>query len=201
MTQEKFEMIFDNEIMPFIQEIQDNNPRIKMKNMVLCKRDIFREYCKLNETFKEVVFSKDSLNLLDRHKVASCICGAFLRVSVFNKQELINEIKESREKIEALFFYVNELVAFHAGCKFLSFFMVNEIDKMYHDKEKSRHIIENFPVFPPVRKATRGCYSNILFYLSRIKDDEEIGLEHYDKYSYSMYFYMLEEYYYKTTKQ
>lgn len=194
MTKETFDKIFDEEILPFIEEIKESNSRIQIKDLEKCKGEIYKEYEDLNSSFKKVIFSNEEENLLDRHKVAACICGAFLKVSVFNKQKLVEEIQKTQERIEAWFYYVNELVAFQAGCRFLSFFMVYESQ----DKEienKAEHIIMHFPILPKVKQTPRGCYSSLLFYLSRIKDKNEIGLEHYDKYAYSMYFYMLEEYY------
>lgn len=183
--------------MSFIQQLQDNNPKIKMNNPEICKRQIYNQYCKLNNEFKEVIFvGQSDKKLLDRHKIASCICGAFLIIPVFDKTELVNDIKNTKIKTEALFFYVNELVAFHAGCRFLSFFMVDDNLKK-QNSEKAVRIVKMFPILPPAKNTTLGSYSNIVFYLSRIKDKNEIGLDHFDKYSYSWNYYMLEEYFNK----
>lgn len=197
MNIDMFHKIYDGEIMSFIQQIQDNNSKIKMKEPEICKRQIYREYCELNAGFKEVIFNGQSDNkVLDRHKIASCICGAFLKVSVFDKTELAKYIKDTGKKTEAFFFYANELVAFYAGCRFLSFFMVNDTLKN-HNYEKASSIIKRFPILPLAKNTTLGSYSNLLFYLSRIKDEKEIGLKHFDKYSYSWNYYMLEEYFNK----
>lgn len=190
-----FNEIFDKEIMPFIKELQENNSKIKTKDLVSCKQEIFKQFNELNSSFKNVIFSKDSdVNILDRHKIASCICGAFLMVSVFNKQELVDYIKETKKSVEHYFFYVNEFVAFYAGCKFLSFYMVSDNLKR-NQIQMAIKIIERFPILPQAKNTLQGSYSNLLFYLSRIKDENEIGLKHFDKYSYSWNFYMLEEYF------
>ncbi len=42
MTKELFDAIFDDEILPFIDEIQENNPRIKKKDIAQCKKEIYR---------------------------------------------------------------------------------------------------------------------------------------------------------------
>lgn len=195
MNIQLFNEIFDNEIMPFINEIQENNPKIKIKNLDICKKEIFKQFNILNTQFKNVIFGDQTdVHILDRHKIASCICGSFLKVSVFNKQELVDDIKTTGTKVETFFYYVNEFVAFYAACRFLSFFMVSE-SLNHNQKNKAIHIIENFPKLPQVKNTSLGSYSNILFYLSRIKDEQDIGLMHYDKYIYSLYFYMLEEYY------
>lgn len=196
MTKEVFNTIIDSEIMPFIFQIQDNNPRIKIKDMERCKKEIFDEYNKLKKDFKNKIFGKRGEdNLLDRHKIAACICGAFLKVSVFNKTELVNYIQKTKQPIEMYFYYVNEMAAFYAGCRFLTFFMSSEF---MEEREKAEQILKKFPLFPPVKTSSMTCYDNIIFNLSQIKTDR-IGLEHYDLYNYSMFFFMLESYFYTQT--
>lgn len=146
----------------------------------------------MKRQYKDVIFGKDSEQLLDRHKVASSICGAFLCVPVFNKTELLEVLKSTHEAIEVYFYYVNELVAFYAGYKFLSLYM------MYgRDNKEKKLIVEKFPIIPPtIKNSTHGGLSSILFNLSQIKDAEQIGIEKYDIYSYAMFFFMLENYFY-----
>ncbi len=194
MTKGMFDYVFDSEISPFIDEIQQNNHLIKKKNIGICKNEIYKEYCALREHLKEIIFGdKETDKLLDRHKVAACICAAFLKVSVFNKDLMLQKIQETRARVGSYFYYVNEMVAFMAGCYFLSFFMTSECI-MHKDKNKAERIVREFPVLPCVKQSTLGCYDSILFNLSQIKTDE-IGLEHFDIYSYSMFFFMLESYY------
>lgn len=194
MTKNIFDSIFDNEILPFIDEIQQNNSLVIKKDIETCKEAIYKEYLALRGCLKETVFGdRETDKLMDRHKIASCICGAFLKVSVFNKTLMIQRIQKQKERIEAYFYYVNELVAFVAGCKFLSFFMTSECIGR-GDENRAEQIIRIFPVLPPVNQSTLGCYDSILFNLSQIKTNE-IGLEHFDIYSYSMFFFMLESYY------
>lgn len=192
MTKRMFSDIFDNEILPFIIEMQQNNTQIQMKEMNACKEEIYQAYSDWNKHLKKMIFRDPSVdNVLDRHKIAACICAAFLKVSVFYKNEMVERIKETGERVEAYFFYANELVAFMAGCRFLSFFMTSEC---MEDRERAERIIREFPKLPPVKRSTTDCYNCILFNLSQIKTDE-IGLEHFDVYSYSMFFFMLESYY------
>ncbi len=196
MTKDFFNTIIDNEIMPFINQIHENNPRIKIKTIELCKYNIFNEYNRLKNDFKYKIFGKrEEDNLLDRHKIAACICGAFLKVSVFNKTEMIEYLKQTKQPIEMYFYYVNEMAAFYAGCKFLSFFMTSEFMKK---PIKAKQIIETFPLLPPVKTSSMACYDNIIFNLSQIKTDM-IGLEHFDLYNYSMLFFLLESYFYTQT--
>ena len=192
MDKERFYQIYDNEIIPFIRQIEDNNALIKTNDLSKCKEEIFHKYNDLKQQYKDVIFGKDSERLLDRHKVASSICGAFLGVPVFNKTELIKTLIRTREPVEVYFYYVNELVAFYAGYKYLSFYM------MYgrNDQEK-KMIIEKFPVIPPtIKNSTHGGLSSILFNLSQVNDEKQIGIEKYDRYSYAMFFFMLENYFY-----
>ena len=192
MDKEKFNRIFDDELVPFIEQIGDNNSLIKINDLSKCKKEIFNQYNELKQQYKDVIFGKDSDRLLDRHKIASSICGAFLRVPVFNKTDLINRLKSTRKPVEAYFYYVNELVAFFAGYKYLSFYMMFGRD----DNEK-KMIVEEFPLIPPtIKNSTHGGLSSILFNLSQVKNEGQIGLGKYDRYSYAMFFFMLENYFY-----
>lgn len=192
MTKSMFNDIFDREILPFIDEIQQNNGLIRKKDIDVCKEEIFSEYNVLREDLKGRIFGdKSAEKVLDRHKIAACICAAFLKVSVFNKSPMIEMIKETRQRVAAYFYYVNEMVAFQAGCSFLSFFMTSECVR---DKNRAERIIREFPKLPPVKTSTLDCYDSVMFNLSQIKT-EKIGLKHFDVYSYSMFFFMLENYY------
>lgn len=192
MDKERFDRIFDDELVPFIMQIGDNNSLIKVKDLIKCKKEIFDQYNELKQQYKDVIFGKDSERLLDRHKIASSICGAFLRVSIFDKTDLINRIKSTRKPVEVYFYYVNELVAFYAGYRYLSFYMMYGRD----DNEK-KTIIEEFPLIPPtIKNSAHGGLSSILFNLSQVKNKKQIGLERYDRYSYAMFFFMLENYFY-----
>lgn len=203
MTFEEFAKIFDESILPDINEISEKIIFVKAKDKLLCCREIYDAYKKLNDLYKKQVFNKTEEVLLDRHKVASCMCGAFLKVCVFNfsKSELIKYLKEKGRAVEAYVFYANELIALRAATKFLSFFMVSEKVKA-GDFEAARKIIEKFPL--PLRTSNYklGFWSITLYNLSQIRVDEpknstrySIGIEHYDMYAYSMYFYWLELYF------
>lgn len=198
---EKFTEIFDENVLPEIHMIRDNNPLITIKNIDLCREEIYREYIKLNTLYKEQIFNKSEKVLLDRHKVAACICGAFLKVSVFKKDALVASLRETRQMVDPFFFYVNEFIAFIAATKFLSYFMVLEKEKK-EDYEAAGEIINKFPLLPPVSNSKLGFWGITLYNLSQIKvyaptDSAKysIGLEHYDIYSYAMYFYWMELYY------
>lgn len=193
MIKKQFDEVFDNDILPFIEEIQANNRLVRTKDLADCKDKIFNEYAMLRNRLKDKIFGdKSDVNVLDRHKVAACMCAAFLKVSVFYKNEIVDLIRRQQEPIEAYFFYVNEMVAFQAGCVFLSVFMTNEHKD---DPRRAEKIISEFPKLPPMKKSTVSFYENIMFNLSQIKT-EQIGLEHFDTYIYSMFFFMLETYFY-----
>lgn len=193
MKRELFNEIFDNEVLPFIREMQENNPMIVQKDLAKCKTEIFSEYNRLNNVYKHQIFNKDEDGvLLDRHKIAACMCGAFLRVSVFNKTKIVEYIKKERQGVEAYFYYVNEFVALFAAVKFLSFFMIAE---QKGHPEVVKNILDTFPMAPPVRKVKKGFWNSVLFNLAQVKMEEQIGLEHYDVYSYAMFFFWLETYF------
>lgn len=196
MDKQNFYKIFDNEIVPFIRQIEDNNSLIKANDLNKCKVEIYNKYNHIKQQYKNVIFGKNTQRLLDRHKIASSICGAFLCIPVFNKTELMKNLKKTRVPVEAYFYYVNELVAFYAGYKYLSFYMIYG-----RSSKEIEVIIENFPIIPPtIKNNAHGSLSSILFNLSQIKDKEQIGIEKYDKYSYAMFFFMLENYFYLDKK-
>lgn len=118
----------------------------------------------------------------------------FLKVSVFYKDELVKQIISTKQPVEKYFYYVNEMVAFYAGCRFLSFFISSEyIEK--HERKKAENVIKEFPKLPPVKKSTMACYDNVIYNLSQVKT-KRIGLEHFDVFCYAMFFFLLESYFY-----
>lgn len=199
MRRELFDEIFDREIAPFIQEMLEFEPFIERRDLTPCKREIYNEYSRLRGIYKRQVYNKD-IEILDRHKVASCMCGAFLTVPIFHKGHVIEAIKQHGEPVEAFFYYANELIAFYAANKYLSIYMLREVDsKRGIDEESKRlqkeRIIEQFPLMPASSKGKQGTWSGILFNLSQIQNEERIGVQHYDLYAYATIFFMLETYY------
>ncbi|MDE7238636.1 MAG: hypothetical protein K2N41_02870, partial [Lachnospiraceae bacterium] len=169
MKRELFNEIFDREIAPFVQEMLNCEPFIEKRDLNTCKRDIFNEYSKLRVAYKRQVHNTD-IEILDRHKVASCMCGAFLTVPIFHKGHLLEAVKQHGEPVEAFFYYANELIAFYAANKFLSFYMLREVDEIRGIDEQDRrlrkeHIIECFPLMPPSSNGKHGTWSGILFNL------------------------------------
>lgn len=204
MTFEKFAEIFNESILPDINKISERITFVKTKkDMFACCKEIYDAYKNLNDLYKKQIFNKTEEVLLDRHKVASCICGAFLKVCVFDfsKSELIKYLKENRTAVEPYIFYANEFIALTAATKFLSYFMVLEKAKA-GNKEAAREIIEKFPLLPNTSNSKLGFWRITLYNLSQIRVNEpqnsaqySIGIEHYDMYAYSMYFYWLELYF------
>lgn len=194
MTKNLFDRIYDESILPFIQTLAQNNPLLQIKNMDQCKEDIYDKYCGLKQLYKDQIFDKTDEALLDRHKVASCICAAFLQVSVFNTQKMIQQIIDTREAVHSYFFYANELVALYAANRFMSFFMILDYKG---NLKRQRDILEKFPLVPPSVQSKKGFWTSVLFNLASIKDEKVIGLQHFDIYAYAIIFFMLEVYYEK----
>lgn len=194
MTKNLFDRIYNQSILPFIQTVAQNNPLLQMKDTDQCRQDIYDRYCKLKQLYKSQIFDKADEALLDRHKVASCICAAFLQTSVFNTQKMINQIMTTREAVHSYFFYANELVALYAANRFMSFFMILDYKG---DAQRQRDILEKFPLVPPIVQSKKGFWTSVLFNLASIKDETIIGLEHFDIYAYAIIFFMLEVYYEK----
>lgn len=194
MTKEVFDKIFDWGIQNFILEIQANNSRIKTYDLEECKVKAFKSYNSLLHQYKTQIFSKTDDCLLDRHRVASCICGAFLKTPVFNKKDLVEQIRKSKTGVEAAFYYVNEWVAFHAGCRYLSCFMANDHK---NNRDVFIKIMNSFPSLPQTTLVKKSFLNCILFNLSQVKDENQIGITHYDMYAYAMLFFYLEQNFYR----
>lgn len=194
MTKNLFDRIYDESILPFIRTLAQNNPLLQIKNMDQCKEDIYNKYCGLKQLYKDQIFDKTDEALLDRHKVASCICAAFLQVSVFNTQKMIQQIIDTRQAVHSYFFYANEFVALYAANRFMSYFMICDYKG---NLRIQRDILEKFPLIPPIVQSKKGFWTSVLFNLASIKDEEVIGLQHFDIYAYAIIFFMLEVYYEK----
>lgn len=192
MTYILFNEIFDREVQPFIDEINGNNSLIELKDIDKCKTEIFEAFQTLYEQYEKVVFGDSEKAILDRHKVASCICGAFLRVSVFNKTRLVRQIRDTAQRVEPYFYYVNELVALYAASQYLAFFMGHD----ENDEKILEIIMQDFPRMPRTTQLKKGFWNSVLFNLAQIKDENQIGLEHYDLYAYAMFFFYLEQFFY-----
>ncbi len=195
MTKEVFDNIFDWGIQNFIMDLQANNSLIKTYDLQECKSKAYENYNRLIHQYKDNIFSKADNCLLDRHRVASCICGAFLKTGVFNTDDLLKQIIKTRKGVEAGFYYVNEWVAFHAGCRYLSCFMAYD---NINNRDTFLNIIKNFPSLPQTTLVKRGFLNCILFNLSQIKDKDQIGIAHYDLYAYAMLFFNLEQNFYQS---
>lgn len=189
MTREEFDNIYDEIVYPFIQEVVENNSLIDLKNQDMCKQQIYSEYERLNRQYKTNVFNRVDGELLDRHKVAACVCGAFLKVCVIDKTRLVKQIQADGRKVESWFFYVNELVAYIAAIRVLALFMIHDYKA---DENKQICIMNEFPRMPDATHSKVGVLNSILFDLAQIKDETQIGIDHYDMYAYALIFFMQE---------
>lgn len=69
------------------------------------------------------------------------------------------------------------------------------IDDNKEELETVRTIVKEFPKAPSVTKNKKGFWNSVLFNMAQTKDENQIGLEHYDVYSYAMFFFWLEHYF------
>lgn len=192
MERELFNKVYGQEIVPFIREIEGNHSRIKAKDVIVQQDRIYREYQRLRADYKARIFDKADTELLDRHKVASCICGATLAYPVFDITPMIEQIKSEGTRIDSFFYYVNEMVAYHFAARCLAIYIIADHSK---DKELSQRIAREFPKSPDTLTSKSGFVKDVLFNLSQIRDKDQIGLEHFDKYAYALFFFWLERYY------
>lgn len=192
MTKDQFDILYDTFAKPLIDEMCSNNSLVVAKDYEKCKANIYKEYESMRIKYRSAVFNKEETELLDRHKVASCICGAILKCSVIDKTELIKRIINEKGAVETYFYYVNEAVAFMFASKVLMVFMMNDYSL---DIETQKVIYSQFPIMPQTNCSKVSVFYNVLFNMSQIKDNYQIGIENYDMYSYAMFFYFLECYF------
>lgn len=193
----EFASLYDELFMPIIQEVSQNNSLVQINDIERHKNDVYHAYVNLRDKYKNQIFNKDDKALLDRHKIASCICGAFLEVPAINKTLLIKNIVDYKKPVDSFFFYTNEFIAFSVAIRVLGIFMIASND----DDEIKRRILCDFPIMPDIMNNKKGIWNNFLFNLSQIKDDKQIGIDHYDTYAYAMQFFMLENHFYRTLAQ
>lgn len=177
-----------NDVLPFCREICDNNSLIEMPDISDVMERLYTEYELLRKEYREQIFEKeDDTCLLDRHKVSSCVCGAFLKVGFFDRRRIFDRIQKEKKAIAVYFFYVNEIVALYAATTFLSYFMIED----YCDNpDRVRRISESFPIMPTVTHSKKGYWNSFLFNLSHA------DCKNYDMYAYAMVYFMLEQYFY-----
>lgn len=195
MTKELFKEKFDKLVKPFAIEVSENNSLIELNDFDKCLSKAYDEYITLRNQYKDHIFPSIDGYVLDRHRLASCVCGAFLKSPVYNIDKLKNMPKKDELPIEVVFYYVNELIAFHAACNYLALFMANA---NLENRPLCYDIIRNFPSIPNVIQIKKGFLNCALFNLAQISDMSQIGLKHYDIYSYAMFFFHLEQAFYRS---
>lgn len=195
MNKQQFDKIFDASIADQIKELSDNNSLITVNDLERCKGKILKDYDNLRAQMKSTVFKKVCLQVMDRHRIAACMCGAMLKNEVFDISKMVEEMKKTGISFEAGFQYANEVISLYSGCKILSFFMMNDFKDNMELREKIR---DDFPVFPDTRHVKTEFMNVLCFNLYQIKDTRQIGIEHYDPYAYAVIYFLLEEHFYHT---
>lgn len=144
------------------------------------------------EEYKEKALLNMVGERLDRHKLASCICGAFIDIKPIVG---IKGAKFSKT--------VNELVALHIGLNVIKAYMIYELIYTFHtspnDINLKKHLKDNFHMqFPCEKICDTGNYEvNLVNSLYQIHHQcDFLGKEcfQYDIWAYSKIFYHLELY-------
>ncbi|MDE5590372.1 MAG: hypothetical protein K2J60_14735 [Acetatifactor sp.] len=195
MNKQQFDKIFEAGIADQIKELSDNNSLITVNDLEQCKRKILNDYDDLRIQMKNTVFKNVYPQVMDRHRIAACMCGAMLRNEVFDISKMVEHMKKTGNSFEAGFQYANEVISLYSGCKVLSFFMMNDFKDNCDLREKIR---DNFPIFPDTRQVKTEFMNVLCFNLHQIKDARQIGLKHYDPYAYAVIYFWLEEHFYHT---
>lgn len=195
MNKEQFDKFFEVCIAEQIKELSDNNSLITVNELEHCKGKILNDYDNLRNQMKHTVFKNVYPKVMDRHRIAACMCGAMLKNEVFDTSKMVEHMKKTGVSFEAGFQYANEVISLYSGYKVLSFFMMNDFKDNCDLREKIR---VDFPVFPDTRQVKTEFMNVLCFNLHQIKDARQIGINHYDPYAYAVIYFWLEEYFYYT---
>ena len=83
-------------------------------------------------------------------------------------------------------------MAYHCASRCLAAYIVSD----YSDNEKlAMRVVKEFPGVPDKLTSKSGFLKDVLFNLAQIRDGNQIGIEHYDKYAYALFFFWIERYY------
>ena len=145
------------------------------------------------EEYKNKALNSMHGNRLDRHKLASCICGAIIET-----QPLVGyngaTIRED----------ANEILAMFVGVNVIKMYMIHDIAKNMATKKKrtvTQYLKENFNIqFPSLQENIcdtqeyKENLANALFWSHHFCDIKKDECYHYDIWAYSKIFYHLEVY-------
>lgn len=186
---ETFVFLYENIIQDLLSKIctNDNNYYIKYEignDLMLVMGEKFEEY-------KEKALSNNSTNRIDRHKLASCICGAIIEVRPLEGH---NGVKINK--------YANEILALHVGLYVIKAYMIYDLEFPVEDRSMYiKYMVDNFNMeFPSVEcniSPKRDYYTdllNTLFNTHNLCDIKGNECFHYDILAYSKIFYHLEVY-------
>lgn len=187
-----YKLLYHQIIDPLFFEICNNNNNYCVKHKV-DKDEIPIAIWKKFEKYKNNALKKMSGKRLDRHKLASCICGAIIEIKPlegFNGAEIRKN--------------ANEILALHVGLNVIKFYMMFEFTKEFTSQKRKnviQYLKENFDIrFPGLQENICDTQeyienlSNALYWSHHycsIKHDECF---HYDIWAYSKIFYHLEIY-------
>lgn len=199
MNYKEFDQYFLNYIEPTLKLVMDNNPKINCiyKNTSDVCKVLYKNYTTLNRSYKHAMyrFDKDkNANSneykteadcrLDRHKVASCLCGAVLLSDFFRLDYL------DKGKYPVYFYYPNEIFAFGVAVECLKTFILSD-DYIVENEDNGKFVREKFPLFPLNEHDKTSFLVCFLFNLSEVGANYEV----FDKGSYAMIFFFLEKYF------
>lgn len=166
-------------------------------DMGVCVRDREIPYIigELFEKNKRLALNNMSGTRLDRHKLASCICGAIVEAKP------LMSFKNRRIRHN-----VNEIIALYAGLNVLKFYMIySSIHNLDLSLKLQKYIVEylkdNFKIIFPTSNEnicdTQDYQTNLLnslFWTHHRCDKTNIECFYFDIWAYSKIFYHLEVY-------
>ena len=137
MTQNTYDQIWDNIIIPIFNNICGNNDFISLKQNK--KKKIYAKYLKTKNKVKTQYMADQDKNI-DRHKIAAIFLKVIEEVSpIYISKRYIFKLYKENKTIEDRYFYANEILAFYTGLSIISNFM--DYDVQNGNNNRSRYII------------------------------------------------------------
>ncbi len=183
-------LLCQNIIKEFLVQICANNKNYSVKYKIE-DEDIYISIGKKFDEYRKKALLNNSTERIDRHKLASCICGAIIEIKPL---EGLNGAKINK--------YANEILALYVGLNVIKAYMIYDMNIPEEDKTIAiEYIKENFDMeFPSLECniSTKRDYCsdliNTLFHTHHLCNVKGKECFHYDILAYSKIFYHLEVY-------
>ena len=147
-------------LVPTIKEIKHNLRVTLTYDLEKILANIKEQYSVYKTMYKKDL--EDTMDgKLDRHKLASCLCGAVIKTQPFGNAIGDAELVACR--------YPNELLAFWCGLNLLKVFLIEDYSL---DVIQRNYIVSQYPKLPDTTKDKRGYLACAVYSLADLRTKE-----------------------------